>query len=653
MSRDRSFPTVGGLLRVAGIVLAASVTLLSPVAAEGGYLATVQDATRLLSQGQIAEARRAFQRAREADMNDALAAVGLGYALDVEGKAAEARGELELALKLDGQGRACRWAHALVALNNARLDEAIQHLEAIRKEGAPTPELWVALAYARCASGDYAGAREALDAAGRPDQLGTATRSMASLVRGAVAYATGDYARAVEVLRDAARHLPANTYFDNVPSRRTPLLPEARTSRREALALVSASSLGPAVRTRSGVVRLHLDPFRFPGASYAFFLVDGKTVHGTNAPPFRYDWDTRRVRNGYHKVVVRAEDSMGEVLGQTEEVFLIHNEGVTCPPAYPEEEYTRADEALSRAMILQPDVMATRYLLGLALKHMGRVDEAAAELEQVMAHDPDYGRARQELRSIYAAGAGSRLRSVSSVPISARKVAITFDDGPHPLYTPPLLDLLERYQARCTMFLVGSQAESHPEIVREIAEKGHKVANHTYSHPNLRTLDPRGIERELLRGRSVLQRISGKKIRLFRPPGGNADRTVEEIAAGYGLTTVYWDLFDSWLQRYDEATVLQKLLGGIKPGSIVLLHNGSNKTAPILEPFFEELTRQGYQLVTVSELLAEAAPGIQPPTEVEEAPELRDEEPAAPAAPETAPAHARADARPEGRAAAP
>ncbi len=97
--------------------------------------------------------------------------------------------------------------------------------------------------------------------------------------------------------------------------------------------------------------------------------------------------------------------------------------------------------------------------------------------------------------------------------------------------------------------------------------------------------------------------------------------------------------------------MLQKLLGGIKPGSIVLLHNGSNKTAPILEPFFEELTRQGYQLVTVSELLAEAAPGIQPPTEVEEAPELRDDDepegPAAPADPGTAPAHARADARPE------
>lgn len=651
MSRDRSFPTVGGLLRVAGMALVACVTLLSPVAAEGCYLAAVQDAARLLAQGQTAEARRAFQQAREADMNDALAAVGLGYALDVEGKAAEARGELDLALKLDGKGRACRWAHALVSLNNGRLDEAIERLEAIRKEGEPSPELWVALAYARCASGEYAGACEALEAAGDPDQLGAATRSMASLVRGAVAYATGDYARAVEALRDSARHLPPDAFFNNVPSRRTPILPEARTSHREALALVSASSLGPAVRTRSGVVRLHLDPFRFPGASYAFFLVDGKTVHGTNAPPFRYDWDTRRVRNGYHRVVVRAEDAMGEVLGQTEEVLLIHNEGVTFPPAYPEEEYARADEALWRAMVLQPDAMATRYLLGLALNRVGRTDEATAELEQVMAHDPEYGRARQELRSIYAAGAGSRLRSVSSVPISARKVAITFDDGPHPLYTPPLLDLLERYQARCTMFLVGSQAESYPEIVREIAEKGHEVANHTYSHPNLRTLGARGVERELLRGRSVLQRISGKKIRLFRPPGGNADRTVEEIAVGYGFTTVYWELFDSWLQKYDEATVLQKLLGGIKPGSIVLLHNGSNKTAPILEPFFEELTRQGYQLVTVSELLAEAAPGIQPPTEVEEAPELRDDDepegPAAPADPGTAPAHARADARPE------
>lgn len=597
------------------------------------YLQAVEAAASLLASGDYREAVAAFQQARDLDMNDPLAVAGLGYALDSMGDWTAARGELTLALGLDSRNHAALWANALCALNSGALDEARQRLELLAADTSAMrpPDIDILLAYVRCASGDTQGAMTALQALPDSGSLSPRQRSVAALIGGAAAYAEGNYACAVESLRRAVGDLETATFFDRVQRRRAPILPEARSSHQEPMPLISAPSVGISAKPVSNSVRLYLDPFRIPSAEFARFYIDGKCVQATNSQPLCYDWDTRKWRNGYHKIVIRGEDDRGESVGQEERVLLVHNEGVTFPSPYPEDAYAQAESALRRAMVLQPDLLATHYLLGRALKRLGEDEAAAASLELVMGYDPDYGQARADLQAIYKARNGHRVYALSRVPTGERKIAITFDDGPNPLYTPPLLDLLERYHVRSTMFLVGTQAEQYPDIVREMVEKGHEIANHTYTHANLKTLNRRGIEMELLRNRSVLRRITGKSVELFRPPGGNTDLSVSEVCSRYGLTTVFWDVFDSWLQKYDEATVLTRLIAGIKPGSIILLHNGTNKTARIVEPLLEELTRQGYQMVTVSELLASRTPGVTPPTDAQEAPELHDDPPATPA----------------------
>lgn len=619
------------------LLLPAALGLLPSPAGAADYLATVANGAALLDKGRWNQAIQLFRQAREMDLNDPLAAAGLAYALESDGETASGVGELSAALQLDANSKAALWADALSAVNTSRLDVARQRLDTLREKAGESADAWICTAYVRCAQGDYAGALEALGHVGDPEDVATALspseRAVAELIAGAAAYAKGDYAAAAKALKASAGNLPPVSFMERIQLRRAPILPEARSSRVEPVPLVSGGSIGPRVRTVTGSIRLYLDPFRVPGATYASFYIDGECLHTTNVLPLYFDWNSRKVRNGYHKIVIRGASSSGQVLGQTEEVVLVRNEGALSISQYPPEAYARTEKALRSAMVLQPDVLATHYLLGLSLARLKDTEGAAASLEIVMGFDPDFGRARKELQAIYAARNAPRVRSVSFVPTGTRKIALTFDDGPNPLYTPPLLDILDHYKAHCTMFLVGSQAEAYPDIVREMVEKGHEIADHTYSHPNLKTLDARSVEMELLRCRSVLRRIAGRAPELFRPPGGNIDGEVGDICASYGFTTVYWDVFDSWLQQYDEQTVLTKLVNAIKPGAIVLLHNGNNKTARIVEPLVEELAREGYQMVTVSELLASATPGAVAPVNVHEAPELRDDDANVPAAP--------------------
>ncbi|HEX2998942.1 MAG TPA: polysaccharide deacetylase family protein, partial [Armatimonadota bacterium] len=477
--------------------LLAGLLIALPLSADAAdYLSQIEQGAGMLAEGRLPEAVQAFQRAREMDMNDSLAAAGLGCALDAKGETSAARVSLALALQLDSKSTHALWANAIAALNEGDLENACRRLEMLAsREKTPGPELWVALAYARCAAGNVSGATEALKHVGNLDALPRAHRATANLVTGALAYSAGEYACAADSLRAAARDLPPVNFLELTPKRRVPLLAQMRSSAPvEPLPLVSVPSTGVQARMVQGTIRLYLDPFRFPEAQYAMFLVDGHGLHSTNTRPMRYDWDTRQYRNGYHKVVIRAEDGTGQYLGQTEEILLVHNEGADFPLLYPQEKYAHAEQSVCQAVGLQPDVLATNYLLGLSLLHLNDKEGAAAALELVMGFDPDYGQARKELQGLYTAGKDKRPRNISSVPTSARQVAITFDDGPNPRYTPPLLDILERYKARCTMFLVGTQAESYPDIVREIVEKGHEVADHTYSHPNLKTVDQRTVE---------------------------------------------------------------------------------------------------------------------------------------------------------------
>src|SRR5262249_15476096 len=119
-------------------------------------------------------------------------------------------------------------------------------------------------------------------------------------------------------------------------------------------------------------------------------------------------------------------------------------------------------------------------------------------------------------------------------------IALTFDDGPHPAKTEQLLEVLKSEGVPATFFVVGKMAVRYPRIVREIARQGHEVANHTFSHPNLSSLDNQSLLNELGQTRELIQRLTGQDTVLYRPPGGDYSRRTLKVAAKAGYHMILW-----------------------------------------------------------------------------------------------------------------
>jgi peptidoglycan-N-acetylglucosamine deacetylase len=128
-----------------------------------------------------------------------------------------------------------------------------------------------------------------------------------------------------------------------------------------------------------------------------------------------------------------------------------------------------------------------------------------------------------------------------TAPARPGELALTFDDGPNPAWTPRLLDLLAANDVRATFFLIGKFAEAEPELVRRIAGAGHAIGNHSWSHPNLARTAATKIRDELARTNSALEQIAGQPVRLFRPPYGARRPATFKIARSLGLTPVLWN----------------------------------------------------------------------------------------------------------------
>lgn len=185
-------------------------------------------------------------------------------------------------------------------------------------------------------------------------------------------------------------------------------------------------------------------------------------------------------------------------------------------------------------------------------------------------------------------------------------VALTFDDGPHPTYTVQILNLLEQYEAKGTFFIVGEHAENNPEIVLNMYEDGHEIANHTYTHP-FTTSVPKIME-EIKQTDDTLFSITGYSPKLFRPVEGNYHEKLVEEVVKEGYKIVMW----SWHQDTEDwkdpgvNKIVNKVLNGIEEGNIVLFHDGGGnreQTVKALSMILPELQKQGYKFITVSEML--------------------------------------------------
>ncbi|GLY56560.1 hypothetical protein Ccel01_11620 [Cellulosimicrobium cellulans] len=181
-------------------------------------------------------------------------------------------------------------------------------------------------------------------------------------------------------------------------------------------------------------------------------------------------------------------------------------------------------------------------------------------------------------------------------------VALTFDDGPGP-DTERLLQVLAEKHVSATFFLVGSNVEKRPDVVRDTAAAGHLLANHTWDHPRLTTLDDDAVRDELARTQAAIESAAGVTPTLLRPPYGDVDDRVRSVALRSGLQVVLWNLDTLDWKTRDAAETRRRAVEGARPGSVVLMHDIHASTVDAVPGIVDDLRAQGYRLVTV-DLLA-------------------------------------------------
>jgi peptidoglycan/xylan/chitin deacetylase (PgdA/CDA1 family) len=184
-----------------------------------------------------------------------------------------------------------------------------------------------------------------------------------------------------------------------------------------------------------------------------------------------------------------------------------------------------------------------------------------------------------------------------------RQIALTFDDGPHPGYTLKLLDILKRYGAKATFFVVGEKAEQSPDLVKAELAAGHDIGNHTYHHVNLTKIPNDHVATEIKACGKVVQAITGHAPHLFRPPGGDYDRQVAEVAEALGYTMVLWTDDPGDYASPGSKVIESRVVDRIGNGGIILMHDGVQQTLDILPQMLERLTQRGYQFVTIDQMM--------------------------------------------------
>ena len=200
-------------------------------------------------------------------------------------------------------------------------------------------------------------------------------------------------------------------------------------------------------------------------------------------------------------------------------------------------------------------------------------------------------------------------------PSAARGVVLTFDDGPHPEHTRHVLDLLDERAAKATFFVIGRKVDAHPELVREIVGRGHEVGIHGWEHDRFFAMrGPRRVRRDLERAIVSIEKATGKRPTLFRPPIGHTNPTIARIAELLDLTVVGWSVSAGDGVEFSKPdAVARKISSGLADGAIVMLHDAAERgdrrpaAAVALPAIFEAIDANNLSVVQLSDWLAEGS----------------------------------------------
>ncbi|MGC9319474.1 MAG: polysaccharide deacetylase family protein [Armatimonadota bacterium] len=562
--------------------------------------ALVGRAAALLQLGSVDEAAGLLQHARVLNAEMPAVHAGTGACLYLNGETYEAMIAYRRALGLAQSRRArLRASAAWLACRLGLYESALAEARSAVAEAPGDPLARHVLGAALLGMGR---AEEAVEALGRPSAVRHepapgALAVPSALVSPGAKYWADHGLQERQRLAEAPEHMLAG---GQVPE-------EMGTGEGEPLAppaggplVISRPSAGSVVSDRTEVA---IDTGGTLAISYIAVLLDDRFMAISNVQPFRAQVDTLQVPDGVHELRVDAYSDEGQVVAAATIPVRVANGAMTLAP---QERAARriAQEELMALLSLRATPLTNEQLLGRALQAAGRRAEAVASYEYVFGHDPLLPGLRADLLLGYrelgiAVLGGPREVHMLDEP---GPVALTFDDGPHPVMTPRILDMLDRYGYRATFFVVGKQAAMYPGLVREIAERGHELGSHSHTHCNLCTLDRLGVEQELVRSRAAIRQACGETVTLFRPPGGHYNATVRSAAAATGFTTVFWNENIGDYAGVSGPEIAASMDRELAHGGIVLLHNGYDETELALPHLLERLHARGARCGTVSAL---------------------------------------------------
>jgi peptidoglycan-N-acetylglucosamine deacetylase len=186
-------------------------------------------------------------------------------------------------------------------------------------------------------------------------------------------------------------------------------------------------------------------------------------------------------------------------------------------------------------------------------------------------------------------------------------VALTFDDGPYGFRSGAVLEVLKRYRVPATFFMVGRQIEKYPDLVIRTVLEGHECANHSFHHYRLPKIPLEEVVEELNATNDALRKILGVRSRLFRPPGGEYNIAIQRVIEKLGYINVLWSADPAdYRENCTPRTIVDTILRDLRPGGIILLHDGLERSTLALPELIERVQEKGWSFVTVSELLIQS-----------------------------------------------